>query len=229
MIINTNELIVNNIVFKYPQEIEIEDDLLFINKPYKNAKCNLKEIKEVICDGKTIIKNGKIKVKCSKCEDCPLCKKIELRIPAGPSSFTIENGFFCGKEKIYSDDIKTLKKSKIKSKHSIELQKCYKKIEEKYKRRREKYITEDTIKTVIKDIEDMLSTEYGTYNEYGHECLMLESIRINKNDYGYELTHDGRIGDNGWYSTIYIHKKCNIRKLEIELRKKYRCDFECDY
>ena len=182
----------------------------------------IKDIKSMICDDEEIIKNGKVLVKCKDCETCPLCEKISFEVYTGPNTFQRVPGYKCGKDNTYSEDITKLKKSKINSKRAIEEKKSFEKVEEKYKRRREKYITEETIKECIKVIKNCLSAEYGTYNEYGHEVIMLESIEIRKSEYGYILTHDGRIGDEGWYNTIRIHKKCNVKKLADELRRTFK-------
>lgn len=214
---------INDVEMKGRVVVDIEDEGVTLTQGcyYNFGKCPISKVKRMVCDDNEIIRNGKVLVSCDQCDGCPMLQQVELFVYTGPSRGRREPGYYCGKNKVYSEDISKLKKSKIKSKSEIEEKKSYEQVEEKFKRRRAKYITEETIKECIKDIESCLSTEYGTYNEYGHEVLMLESMYVTKNKFGYKFVHDGRIGDDGWYNTIRLHKKCDIDALRGALARRF--------
>lgn len=220
MKIETKEkFVINDIEMEGKVIADIEDECVMLTQGcyYNFGKCRISKVKRMVCDDNEIIKNGKVLVSCDKCDGCPMLQQVKLFVHTGPSCGITEVGYYCGKNKVYSDDISKLKKSKIKSKHDIEEKKSFEQVEERFKRRRAKFITEETIKECINDIKSCLSTEYGTYNEYGHRVVMLESMYIAKNEYGYMFVHDGRIGDDGWYNTIRLHKKCDIDALRSAL------------
>ena len=219
------ELQFNSLLFGKNARVEINEvkKEVQLNIAYNKGICNLEDVKELIIDNKIIIKNGEIKTRCEECTGCIFCKNIRIDVYSTPRTFEIEEGFYCGYKKTYSETIENLKRSKIKRKSDIELKKAYEKINEKFKYRRERFITEESIKEVISDIEQCMtpSMEMEAVDEYGHLRIELEKIRLLKNKYGYSVSHYGKMGDNGWASEIYLSGKCNIDKLENELRKKF--------
>lgn len=230
MEIQADESLIINDIEMSKTTVTIDGKEVVLGKPvaHKFGRCDIKKVKKMICNGKEIIRNGKVLVKCDKCEGCPMLKTTTAFIHTGINVGKRKTIYYCGKNEVYSEELKALKKSKIKSKREIEERRAYECLEERFKRRREKYITEETIKECIDDIQNCLNSEYGTYNEYGHKVVMLENIRITKNDYGYKLTHDGRLGDDGWYNKVRIHKKCDISKLRraLELKFNHRVEME---
>lgn len=116
------------------------------------------------------------------------------------------------------------------SKYQIELKNKYEEIKERFKYKREKFITEESTKEVIKDIQHCMtpSSDGEAINEYGDYWIRLENIRIDKNKYGYDIYHYGDIGDYGWTSTVYLHKRCNIKVLKEALEKEFKIKVEID-
>lgn len=219
-------VLINNITLNRVTAVEIEDNKV----KFGMGECDCKDIKEMLVDEKCIIKNGKLKIGCKNCDECPMCKEISFEIHISSHTLKREQGFYCGYNKVYSEEIDKLKRSRIRSKSEIELRKSYELIEEKFKYRRQGYITDETIKECINDIKQcMIPCEEGhAINEYGHRRIELERIRIYKNDYGYVVYHYGKMGDDGWSSKIYVHKKCDAKRLVSELRRvasKHRCKF----
>ena len=229
-----NNLLINNVLLKGATSVEVTEDNIvrFGRSPFYNmGECKCKDINKLLIDDKEIIKNGKLLVDCWDCHDCPICKKVDFGIYLTPHTFKREKGYYCGKNKVYSENIDNLKNSRVKSKGEIELKNSYKIIEDKFKYRREKYITSKSIKECVDDIEDCMnpSNERDAINEYGHKRIELEQIRLYKNDIGYTVNHYGIIGDYGWSSKIYIHKRCDVNKLASVLRSiafRYKGDFK---
>lgn len=219
------EIIIDNIKFNsHSIKINIEDKEVHLSSGLARnfATCKIKDIKNMKYGNKKIIKNGKLLLKCNKkCNQCELCKETEFHVYVGPSRYQRIKGYFCGKNKTYAESENKLHKSKIKAKGIIEEEKAYDLIKEKFKRKREKFITDESIKECKEDIDKCLSTQYHTYNEYGQEILMLESMRIRKNKFGYTFEHNGRIGDDGWYTDIYLHPKCNIQTFKNAMERQF--------
>lgn len=201
-------------------------------KAYTNyAENSLKDIKQLRHGNLTIIKDGKLALKCNNhCKDCPMCEDARLEVYTNPNTFRIMWGYRCSNKGTYSETLEKLPTSKIKSEHEIELKRAYEQINDKFARRRTKYVTDETIKMLISEIDDALTPNmYEHYNEYGHERIELETVEIRKNKYGYTLWYDGRMGDYGLSSTIYLNKKCDvdavIDALKSRYYRKYRTDF----
>lgn len=95
------------------------------------------------------------------------------------------------------------------------------------------FITSKTIEFVMDSINEVMNpVEIGVaINEYGDYRVELQMIDIICNDDGeYCLTHYGRIGDYGWRKSVIIHKKCDIKVLMDNLRRKFgrRVEYDVD-
>jgi len=106
----------------------------------------------------------------------------------------------------------------------VERQANKKIIEEKFKYKRQKYITEQTVKEIIKQINyDMNNGSEQTYiDEYGNVRLSLDNIRIfPKAEICPNLRYNGRKGDYQFNDEIILHPRCNFDKIKQELEKYY--------
>lgn len=141
------------------------------------------------------------------------------------SSVTREvvEGNYCECNGTYSISIDELPQSKCQSEWEMEQKLTYDNVNKKFYRRQQKYITEETIKECLEDIGDAMtpSVDGDLIDEYGHKRLRITSIRLYKNKYGFEMVHYGDMGDCGWSSTVYIHKRCDMDRLYYELCSKY--------
>ena len=187
------------------------------------SKNNIEDIKLLKHKGITIIKNGKLVMQCNNdCIECPMCESTELHIYTQPNTFRISNGYRCADKGTYSESIEALSSSKIKSKHDIELKKAYELIDKEFNRKRTKFVTNETLKVIISNIDDALTPNMCEhYDEYGHVRIELETIEISKNKYGYTMWYHGRMGDYGLSSTVYLNKKCDVEEIANALRNKY--------
>lgn len=170
-----------------------------------------------------IIEDGKLALKCdNNCKDCPMCEDARLEVYTNPNSYKLEWAYRCSKSDTYSERIEDLPFSRTKSKKEIELKKAYELIKEHFLYRRTDYVTKESLKKVFDNIDDALTPNmYEHYNEYGHVRIELETIEIRKNRYGYTLWYDGRMGDYGLSSRIYLSDKCDVGLMASELRNRY--------
>ena len=212
-----NDIIINDVILKYVRFVEITKNKVNISR---SGECEIKNIKLLQIDGKDIIKNGELLLTCDDCNNCSFCSEVRFEIPINPHTFDLEYGFYCGKRKVFSEDINDLKTSRIKSKYDIELRKGYELINDEFKYKRANFITEKSIKKIVDDIKYCMTPCNPTadIDEYGHKRIELEEIRVSKNKYGFEVYHDGIMGDCAWTSKIYLHKKCDMDKLSDVLR-----------
>ena len=227
------QLIIDHIQLNNITTVTINENEVIFGRPYfyKIGKCNIQDIQKMIIDGHQIIKNGKILITCKVCETCPRCSEVKCSVYLNPNIYKQESCYYCDYKQVYAEEKNTLKKSNIKGKWEIELKKTYDVINNEFKYKREKYITEQSIKKCIDDIYYCMEpvNPQDAINEYGHKRIELEEIRINKNDYGYQVYHNGRIGDYGWTSKIYLHKKCNISKLYDALTYEFHINIKMEY
>lgn len=171
-----------------------------------------------------MVKNSKISFECSKeCNKCPFIKTKDLSIYIKPSTYRIEEIFYCQWRKRYSETMEKLPSSRMKYTHDLRLRKAYDSLKEKFYRKGVKHITDETIKECILNIENCMTpnAESEAYNEYGHYHVELEDVEIRENNYGYTVYHSGRMGDYGWTQSILVHKRCDTDRLHMALRKRY--------
>ena len=221
MELKTKDRITINNLNLNTSKISIDDGRIGVYANY--TEYDIKDIKLLKHNGQTIIKNGQLQLQCNKqCNNCPMHETIRFEIYTRPNSFRIEKGHHCTHKNTYSETIETLPISRRKSKIDIELRKAYKDIDEKFNYRRTKYVTDETLKEIINEIDDALTPDmYEHYDEYGHVRIELETIEIRKNDYGYTLWYHGRMGDYGLSSTIYLNSKCDTNIIARKLRERY--------
>lgn len=206
-------------------EIEITDNEIIINR----AKAKIKDIDNLHYGNTTLVQDGELLLKCNKeCEQCPMHKNIQFEVFITSHTFKNVQGHKCCNRLVYSEDIKDLPFTRQKSKKAIELRKQYEGIHEKFKYRRTPYITEKSIEEVVEDIISCMtpSVEGDVIDEYGHRRLELEKIVLDKNDFGFEVYHYGRMGDYGWTSTVRLHRNCDMKMMESALRSKFRTSFK---
>lgn len=222
-------VIINGVNLK-SRKIRIENGRVGLYLDYTDLPVNA--IKHLATSNMDIVKDGKIVLNCNNdCLRCPMCEDYQFRIYAQPRSFTLENGYRCALKGKFAENIAALAKSRVKHASEIEVKKGFDVVNKKFYRKQAKYITEQTIKEVITEIDECLTPQmYEHYDEYGGVRIDLDSIHIEDKKYGYILTCDGRMGDYGLYTKIYIHKRCDIQALKSRLRdryyKKYRTDIK---
>lgn len=227
MIIPTRQDIQIDHIQIYAHEIEITGNEVKI--PQSRLQAKIKDIKDLHYGNTQLIKDGEVKLTCTKnCSNCPMHKRINFEVYITSHSFRNVEGHKCCNRNVYDDDIEHLPFSRQKSKWKIELYKQYEGINEKFKYRRTPYITEKSIEEIVQDIRDCMtpSVDGDLIDEYGHERLELECIELRQNAYGYEVYHHGRMGDYGWSSTIRLHRNCDMDAVESALRKKFRTTFK---
>lgn len=89
------------------------------------------------------------------------------------------------------------------------------KVKAKYKYRREKFVTEHTIRFVIGRVREAMNSGMdGHYiDEYGHYRLTMDKMNVTPWDWGYRLSCYGSMGDDGWFVEILIPPRCNLEDL----------------